>query len=157
MGQVYLVFLLSSCSWLLAEATRPACMGCAAAAGRRLLNQERFSHRSAVPCKLQHAAASTWECAGTTADRRSCLFTNVFFNAKEEVFYVAGINRDVATQVEEQHVIQVNNYNVRLRQDHPPENATTDFCGFTPFWWFPLAHGASYSFGHALVHELFPK
>lgn len=42
-------------------------------------------------CKFQHAAfgsPSFWECYGSSGLRRSCLFSNMFYNTVNDTFYV---------------------------------------------------------------------
>jgi hypothetical protein len=116
----------------------------------------RSSRNLLEPSSNVTTPTSNFQCYGSTAALRSCLFKNLYYNLDENAFHLV-YDDELGLPLED--VDFGSTYNIsslRTVDNNAPTVATTvRQYDLNMFWTFTNG-GAGYSFGHALLHEMFP-
>lgn len=103
-------------------------------------------------------AQTLLSCHGFTPSLRSCLAHNLYYNVPGRYFAAVGMGEpgnEAFYDPQEEYSLDWVNVTALPKSTHISPNETLELPGLNVFWRW-TNNGAGYSFGHALVHELFP-
>jgi hypothetical protein len=97
---------------------------------------------------------SSFACYGSMPSQRACLFSDVFYSIDNNTFHLVRAD-DVDPGLIQENIELGPEYSVTTSSYTPETSLTQRQPDLNVFWTF-WHHGAAYSLGHAILHELFP-